>query len=43
MHKRLRRDGKNRRKNCAKNVLMQIITMVTRLETDILECEVKWV
>ena len=43
MHKRLKRDGKNRQKNCTKNVLMKIMTMVTHLEIDILEGEVKQV
>ena len=36
--------GKNTQKNCTKKIFMtQIITMViTHLEPDILECEVKW-
>ena len=42
--KRLRRGGKNTQKNYMKTVLMTQITMmvVTHLEPDILECEVKW-
>ena len=40
----LRRGGKNTQKNCTKKIFTtQIITMViTHLEPDILECEVKW-
>ena len=40
----LRRGGKNTQKNCTKkNFTTQIIMMViTHLEPDILECEVKW-
>ena len=40
----IRRDGKNTQKNCTKKIFTtQIITMViTDLEPDILECEVKW-
>ena len=40
----LRRGGKYTQKNCIKKIfLTQIITMViTHLEPDILECEVKW-
>ena len=41
----LRRDGKNTQKNCTKRIFTtQIITMgvITHLEPDILECEVKW-
>ena len=38
----MRRDGKNTQKNFTKEVLMNwITTMVTPLEPDILECEVK--
>ena len=34
---------KNTQKNCTKKIFTtQIITMVTHLESDILECEVKW-
>ena len=36
----LRKGGKNTQKNCTKKT--KIITMVTQLEPDILECEVKW-
>ena len=43
MHTRLKSNGKTRPKNCTKNVLMKIMTMVTYLEIDILEGEVKWV
>ena len=39
----LRRGGKNTQKNYTRNIFMtQITTMVTHLEPDILECEVKW-
>ena len=40
----LRRGGKNTQKNCTKKIFMaQIITgVITHLEPDILECEVKW-
>ena len=41
----LRRDGKNTQKNCTKKVLNDPDNhdgVVTHLETDILECEVKW-
>ena len=40
----LRRGGKNTQKNCTKKIFTtQIITMViTHLEPDVLECEVKW-
>ena len=39
----LRRGGKNTQKNYSKKIFMiQIITMVTHLQPDILECEVKW-
>ena len=40
----LRRHGKDTQKNCTKKIFtIQIITMViTLLEPDILECEVKW-
>ena len=42
----LRRDGKNTQKNYTKNIFMtQIINhdgVITDLEPDILECEVKW-
>ena len=40
-----RRGGKNTQKNCTKKIFTtQIITMyvITHLEPDILECEVKW-
>ena len=36
----LRRGGKNTQKNCTKKIFMTQIT--TRLEPDILECEIKW-
>ena len=42
---RSRRDGKNTQKNCTKKVLNDPDNhdgVVTHLETDILECEVKW-
>ena len=39
----LGRGGKNTQKNYTRNIFMtQITTMVTHLEPDILECEVKW-
>ena len=40
----LRRGGKNTQKNCTKKIFMtKIITsVITHLEPDILECEVKW-
>ena len=43
--KRLRRGGKNTQKNCTKkspNDLDNCNGVVTHLEPDILECEVKW-
>ena len=43
--KRLRRDGKNTQKNCTKKGLSDAYNhngVVTHLEPDILECEVKW-
>ena len=44
--KRLKRGGKNTQKNYTKKVLMTRITMkvcvVTHLEPDILECDIKW-
>ena len=36
----LRRGGKNTQKNCTKKTFMT--QMITHLEPDILECEVKW-
>ena len=45
IQKILRRGGKETQKNYTKKILMtQITTMVviTHLESDILECEVKW-
>ena len=45
MQKRLRRGGKNTQKNCTKkspNDLDNCNGVVTHLEPDILECEVKW-
>ena len=42
----LRRGGENTQKNCTKKVLNDPDNhngVVTHLETDILECEVKWV
>ena len=36
------RGGKNTQKNYTKKIFMTQITMITRLEPDILECEVKW-
>ena len=40
----LRRGGKNTRKNCTKNLndLDSHDDVITHLEPDILECEVKW-
>ena len=40
----LRRGGKNTQKNCTKKIFMtKIITsVITHLEPDILECEVRW-
>ena len=40
----LRRRGKNTQKNCAKNLYNQDNHdgVITRLEPDILKCEVKW-
>jgi len=39
----LRRDGKNTQKNYTKKIFTtQIITIITDLEPDILDCEVKW-
>ena len=38
-----KKSGKNTQKNCTKKIFKtQIITMITHLEPDILECEVKW-
>ena len=45
MQKILRRGDKNTQKNCTKKIFTtQIIMMgvITHLEPDILECEVKW-
>ena len=39
--KRLRRGGKNTQ-NYIKKILVPQVTMITHLEPDILECEVKW-
>ena len=40
----LRRGGKNTQKNCTKKIFMtdNHNGVITHLETDILECEVKW-
>ena len=40
----LRRDGKNTQKNCTKKLHDQVNHngVITHLESDILECEVKW-
>ena len=38
----LRREGKNTKKNYTKKIFMIQITMITHLEPDILESEVKW-
>ena len=40
----LRRDGKNTQKNCTKKLHDQVNHngVITHLEPDILECEVKW-
>ena len=41
----LRRGGKNTQKNCTKKIFTTWIIMIgviTNLEPDILECEVKW-
>ena len=40
----LRRDGKNTQKNCTKKIFMtnNHNGVITHLEPDILECEVKW-
>ena len=38
----IRRGGKNTQKNCIKKIFMTQIIMITDLEPDILECEVKW-
>ena len=38
----LRRGGKNTQKNCTKKSFMMQISVITHLEPDILECEVKW-
>ena len=37
-----RRSGKNTQENCTKKIFMTQITMITHLEPDILECELKW-
>ena len=34
--------GKNTQKNCTKKIFMTQIIMITDLEPDILECQVKW-
>ena len=39
---RLRRGGKNTQKDYAKKISKTQITMITHLEPDILEFEVKW-
>ena len=41
---RARRDGKNTQRNCTKKILMidNHDGVITHLEPDILECEVKW-
>ena len=41
-HKRLRRGGKNTPKSYTKNYLDNDYGVVTHIEPDILECEVKW-
>ena len=38
----LRRGGKNTQKNCTKKSFMMQVSVITHLEPDILECEVKW-
>ena len=40
----LRRGGKNTQKNCTKKIFTTqiIMSVITPLEPDILECEVKW-
>ena len=38
----LRRGGKNTQKNCTKNDKDNHNSVITHLEPDILECEVKW-
>ena len=38
----LRRGGKNTQKNCTKEIFTTKIIMITHLEPNILECEVKW-
>ena len=39
----LRRGGKNTQKNCTKKIFTtQIDGVITHLEPDILECQVKW-
>ena len=43
--KRLRKGGKNTQKNCTKKALIDLDNhygVVTHLEPNILECEVKW-